>query len=420
MKYWAFISYASADEKAAKSLHNFLESYSVPRQLAGQPGKYGEPVPQRLYPVFRDRDELGGSASLPNELKARLSDSRWLVLICTRHTPLSRWVNEEVQHFTQTRGCQYVICVFPDGVDSEYERTQLPGALAKTGDVPMGVDLSGKEKVAIARLRLIAPLTGLEFAVLKDRDAKRKRERLTIGMVLVIAAGGALVAFVIDQHNAKENAMYASALSSAGLPAEPEDVASLRENVITANSPIVSWRGRRFLSSNGILRHATALDDADYVFDPAANTLLVLSKDGDNAVSMLSFPSLSTVIGQTTPADGYGLDYEAPAIRLKPHRYVVLARTQSASAGHVKPALVMFDGVARQVTVLGLEEDGNEIVVAVDCSSFALVSYDERKVLVDEKANNPSKDTNWISWEDLADAKRHTCTNLLPMVRRDA
>lgn len=419
MKYWAFISYTSADEKVAKSLHRFLERYSVPRQLAGQPGKHGESVPRRLYPVFRDRDELGASASLPTELKERLSDSRWLVLICTRHTPLSRWVNEEVQQFIQIRGRQFVICVFPHGIDSANQHAQLPEAIAKTGDAPGGVDLSGKEKIAIARLRLIAALTGLEFSVLEDREVRRRRERLIMGMVLVIAVGGAIVAFVIDQRSLRENAVYASALSSAGLPAEPEDVASLRENVRAMDSPIVSWRGRRFIFSNGILKHAIALDDADYVLDPAANILLVLSKDGGNTVAMLDFPSLSTVIGQTIPADGYGLDYQAPAIRIAPDRYVVFARTQSASAGRMKPVLVMFDAAKRQVTVLGLEDEGDEIAVAADCSSFALAYFDERKELVIEGANKPSKNTSWISWKDLADARRHTCTNLLPMVRRD-
>lgn len=419
MKYWAFISYTSADEGAAKGLHRFLEGYSVPRLLVGQRNKLGEPVPQRLYPVFRDRDELGGSASLPEALKERLLESRWLVLICTRSTPFSRWVNEEVQYFIKTRGRKYVICVFPDGVNSTSMFAQLPDALAKAEDVPLGVDLSGKEKVIVARLRLVATLAGVEFAVLQNREAKRKRRQLAISAALVVTAGVALVAFVIEQHRARESAVYASALSSAGLPAESEDVASLKENVRAADSPIVSWRGRRFLSSNGILKHASALDDADYMLDPVTNTLIVFSKDGGDSVSMLSFPSLVTLIGQTTVADGYALDYEAPVIRLGPRRYVVRAHTQSSYAGGSIPVLVVFDGVGRTVTVLGLEDQRNDIVVTTDCSSFSLLSFDKHNVLAVEKPDASIMGKSWISWEDLADAKRHVCTNLLPMVRRD-
>ena len=36
---------------------------SHPTKLIGKDGLYG-PIPNRLYPIFRDRDELAGSAQL--------------------------------------------------------------------------------------------------------------------------------------------------------------------------------------------------------------------------------------------------------------------------------------------------------------------------------------------------------------------
>ena len=62
-KYRAFITYAHEDENQARWLRRKLESFPVPKNLVGKKGKFGK-IPSRLYPIFRDRDELPGSAQL--------------------------------------------------------------------------------------------------------------------------------------------------------------------------------------------------------------------------------------------------------------------------------------------------------------------------------------------------------------------
>jgi len=62
-KYWAFISYSHADMRWGDWLHKKLEGYRVPRSLAGKPSRDGK-VPRRLFPIFRDREELPVSADL--------------------------------------------------------------------------------------------------------------------------------------------------------------------------------------------------------------------------------------------------------------------------------------------------------------------------------------------------------------------
>ena len=57
-KYRAFISYSHADSKWAAWLHKSLETYRVPKHLVGRVTAFG-PIPERLAPVFRDREELG-------------------------------------------------------------------------------------------------------------------------------------------------------------------------------------------------------------------------------------------------------------------------------------------------------------------------------------------------------------------------
>ena len=72
---WAFISYSHADEKWAAWLHRAIETYSVPKSLVGGATRSG-PGPARLFPVFRDRDELPGASSLNTQIQSALQQSR--------------------------------------------------------------------------------------------------------------------------------------------------------------------------------------------------------------------------------------------------------------------------------------------------------------------------------------------------------
>ena len=73
--YWAFISYSSKDAAVAQKLHKQLESYRIPRDLRGRPGRDGA-VPGKLFPLFRDRDELPLSADLGSTLQDAMDYSR--------------------------------------------------------------------------------------------------------------------------------------------------------------------------------------------------------------------------------------------------------------------------------------------------------------------------------------------------------
>jgi hypothetical protein len=79
--YWAFISYSHHDESAASGLHRALETYRLPRSYVGKETPMGR-VPARLYPCFRDRDELAGAPSLKPEIQRTLSQSRALIIVC--------------------------------------------------------------------------------------------------------------------------------------------------------------------------------------------------------------------------------------------------------------------------------------------------------------------------------------------------
>ena len=82
-KYRAFISYSHADEAWAKWLHKSLETYRMPKRLVGRETEFG-PVPDRIAPVFRDRDELATATSLGDILTAALEGSACQLVICSR------------------------------------------------------------------------------------------------------------------------------------------------------------------------------------------------------------------------------------------------------------------------------------------------------------------------------------------------
>ena len=113
-KYWAFISYSHADEEWAKWLHKSIETYRVPRKLVGRDTANG-PLPKRLFPVFRDRDELPGASDLGGKIQEALTTSRSLVVICSPKSAVSKWVNEEVKAYKRLGRSDRVLCLMIDG-----------------------------------------------------------------------------------------------------------------------------------------------------------------------------------------------------------------------------------------------------------------------------------------------------------------
>jgi len=87
-KYWAFISYSHADEAQAAWLHKELETYRVPRHFAGRSSR-DEQLPKRLFPIFRDREELAGASDLSTKIKEALLQSRYLIVVCSPQSAVS-------------------------------------------------------------------------------------------------------------------------------------------------------------------------------------------------------------------------------------------------------------------------------------------------------------------------------------------
>ena len=113
-KYRAFISYSHSDEKWAAWLHRALETYKVPKHIVGQTTACGI-VPERLAPVFRDREELATATSLGDTLTRALEDSACQIVICSPRAAQSRWTNEEILTFKRLGRSNRIFCLIVDG-----------------------------------------------------------------------------------------------------------------------------------------------------------------------------------------------------------------------------------------------------------------------------------------------------------------
>src|SRR5436190_262292 len=114
MKYWAFLSYSHTDKKWGDWLHRALETYRVPRRLVGKDSRDGK-VPERVYPIFRDREELPVSADLGSNINEALQESRYLIVICSPRSAQSRWVGEEIKTFKKLGREDRILALIVDG-----------------------------------------------------------------------------------------------------------------------------------------------------------------------------------------------------------------------------------------------------------------------------------------------------------------
>ena len=204
-KYRAFISYSHADEEWAKWLHKSLETYRLPRRLVGRETEFG-PVPQRLAPVFRDRDELATATNLGDILTAALEQSACQLVICSRKSAKSRWVNEEIKTFKRLGKSNRIFALIVDGepgasanpVTADDEcfppalilRIGADGELTEEPTEPIAADVRpGKDSKLDGKLKLIAGMLGVGLDELKQREAHRRHRRM---MWLVSASVGGM------------------------------------------------------------------------------------------------------------------------------------------------------------------------------------------------------------------------------------
>src|SRR4051812_42232519 len=192
VRYTAFLSYSHRDAAAAARLHRRLEAYRVPKRLVGADAPRG-PVPRRLWPIFRDREELPAASDLSETVRTALGQSGALVILCSPSAATSLWVAEEIETFRRLHSDRPILAAVLDGDPPDC----FPAALRAFGKdgtwhEPLATDLRpGKDGRHLGLLKLVAGITGLGLDDLVQRDASRRVRRVTVVTI------GAVVAMLI-------------------------------------------------------------------------------------------------------------------------------------------------------------------------------------------------------------------------------
>lgn len=196
-KIFAFISYNHRDVRWAKWLRRKLEWYRLPAEIHNEfeDSRY-------IRPVFRDREELD-SGILGVELRDRLINSKYLIVICSPNSAQSVWVSDEVKAFIELGRLEYIIPFIVDGCPHSYADTKaterpllgecFPHALrAWNTDHPsesllgIAIDDDGEKNPQKAFIRVVSRILGVSFDMLWQR---RKREiRRFVGLLFLAAS----------------------------------------------------------------------------------------------------------------------------------------------------------------------------------------------------------------------------------------
>jgi hypothetical protein len=175
--YKAFISYSHSDERWARWLQRALEKYKLPKTF-----RQSHPeLPDRLYPIFRDRDELASGQELSESIRKAMEDSEALIVICSPAARASLWVNEEIKRFKASGRGDRIFCFLASGSpDVNSPECAFPAAILQdeNGYVvhePLAADATPKgDGKRNAMLKIAAGLLGVGVDDLKRRDAQRQ------------------------------------------------------------------------------------------------------------------------------------------------------------------------------------------------------------------------------------------------------
>lgn len=186
-----------------------IESFKLPKEFY----KSGK---KKSFRVFRDREELA-ARDLSTSIEEALKESHFLIVLCSKRTPLSEWCEKEIMTFRMLHGDSRIIPVLLEGKpdesfpsplkqlkrgedehfldvlaadirSEEVLKKDFPGfeAVQKT-DKGKLTDLTKQalKLLKVEKYRIMAAIFNCSFGDLKQRDKERKNKLiLTISSVL--------------------------------------------------------------------------------------------------------------------------------------------------------------------------------------------------------------------------------------------
>ena len=192
-RYKVFISYSHHDRGWSSWLQRSLESYRIPRRLVGNESEFG-PVPRRLTPVFRDREDLPSASDLSGKVKESLEASEALIVVCSPASAGSKWVNEEIRYFRSLGREDRIFALIVDGDPQPAD----PALQCFPGALTTGLDGSPHEPLAadarkwadgklLAKLKIVSGILGIRLDDLRQRNMQRRRRNWILATTSAVA-----------------------------------------------------------------------------------------------------------------------------------------------------------------------------------------------------------------------------------------
>lgn len=203
-KYFAFISYNSADYQWGKRLQRKLEGYKMPATMCSEHGWERKPI----KPVFFAPTDIqpGG---LTMELQERLRASRHLIVICSPNSAKSKWVGDEIAFFHSLGRTENIHFFIVDGVPhSGNPDSECFNPIVETLGIPEILGANVNEKVSRwpwinkerAYVQLITKLLDVEFDSIWQRHKRLMREKIALIIVgIVMALSSILCAWMMNR-----------------------------------------------------------------------------------------------------------------------------------------------------------------------------------------------------------------------------
>lgn len=303
-KYDAFISYrhVEPDQSIAKQVHQMIETFKAPKEFY-QNGK------RPVFRVFRDREELA-ARDLSASIEEALATSRYLIVICSKRTPLSEWCQREIETFKSLHGSERIIPVLIEGEPGEafpLPLKELKGeesvseilAADIRPDETLNADFEGYEalqnnnKAKLKELtkksldilktekyRVMATILGCNFGDLKQRDKERKNKRI---MTVSTVAGVVFLIFGLFMANAYHKAELA------------------RQEAVQSNASILMKRSKDFTKEGDYIKAVLVAKEAMKSIKPNMKYYDTLKAEEDTIFnSMIYHSGASTLTSIST------------------------------------------------------------------------------------------------------------------------
>ena len=245
-KYTAFISYRhlSPDADIAKKLHSMIENFGIPGAIKKKTGM------KKMGRVFRDQDELPLSADLGDDIRRALEESDWLICVCSPRYPESRWCMEEVRYFLSMGKRDHILTILTAGEPEESfpEELMFQTVDGKTVErEPLAADVRADDtagmlkKLKNEKLRILAPILGVEFDDLRQRS-RRRRSRIigsSAAAAMLLLSGFLAYALVKNAEITRKNEEITEQRNSA-LTAESKWLAQSAQEALDGGDRMLS------------------------------------------------------------------------------------------------------------------------------------------------------------------------------------